>query len=164
MSARLALTVTAALALAACGSDGPTGSGGNTSTMSATVGGENFAPPSTAIIVNRTGNAITFSGEHTVGNTTTTVTIALPNVTVPGTLTLSPNFASQFGRVTRSAGSASTTGAWSTVLSPGNGSVTITQLAASRVAGTFQFTGQFDPTTTATGQLSVTSGTFDIRF
>lgn len=165
MQHRLALAAVVALSLGACGSDTGTGSGGSaTSTMSATVDGEAFAPPTTAIVATRNGNAISFTGTHTVGNTTTTVTLVLPNVTAPGTLILNPTFASQFGRVTRSQGSAGTTAAWSTVLSPGTGSVTITQLAALRVTGTFQFTGQFDPTTAATGQLSVTSGTFDIRF
>ena len=162
MMHRIAFATLAAVAVAACGSDTGTGPGGATSSLSATVDGENFQPPSTAITATRNGNAISFTGTHTVGNTTTTVTIVLPNVSATGTLILNPTFASQFGRVTRSDGSGSQ--AWSTVLSPGNGTVTITQLAASRVTGTFQFTGQFDPTTSATGQLSVTSGTFDIRF
>ena len=164
MSFRIAASATLVLLLAACGTDGPTGSGSASSSMTATVGGADFSPRSLDITASRNGNAIQFSGEHTVGNTTTTVTIALPNVTVPGTLILNPTFTSQFGRVTLSGGTAGTTRTWSTLLSPGSGSVTITTIAAQRVAGTFQFTGQFDPATAATGQISVTSGTFDIRF
>jgi hypothetical protein len=162
---RLTLTASVALALVACGNDNGTGSsGGTSSSMSATVDGHAFNPPSTAITATKTGNAVTFTGVATSGGTTITVTIALPNVTVPGTLILNPTLASQSGRVTISEGSASTTGTWTTSLSPGNGSVTLTAVAASRVAGTFQFTGQFEPGSAVTGQVSVTSGSFDIRF
>lgn len=155
----------ALLVLVACGSDTPTGSGGATeSSMSATVDGMDFHPSSGAIAITKTGSALTFTGTQTTGGTTITVTISLPNVTVPGTLTLNPNQPSQFGKVIISMGTAATTGAWSTVLSPGNGSVTLTTVAAQRVAGTFQFTGQFDPSTPATGQKTVTTGSFDLRF
>ncbi len=155
----------ALLAVVACGGDTGTGAGGaTTSSLSATVDGLSFSPPNTAIIATKNGGAVAFTGTQTVGNTTITLTINLPNVTVPGTFTLNPNSPSQFGRVILSQGSAATTGAWSTVLSPGTGSVTVTTVAAQRVAGTFQFTGQFDPTSNATGQKSVTSGNFDLRF
>jgi len=153
------------LALAACGGNTPTGSGGATeSSMAATADGMDFRPASGAITATRAGNALLFTGTQTSGNTTISVTISLPSVTLPGTLTLNPNQPSQFGKLIISMGSAATTGAWSTVLSPGSGTVTLTTVAAQRVAGTFQFTGQFDASTAATGQKSVTSGSFDLRF
>lgn len=164
MSHRLVTATAALLCLAACGSDGPTGSGGATSSMSASVDGSQFTPRSIDITGSRVGNAITFSGEHEVNGVTTIITIALPNVTVPGTLALGPTFASQFARVSIGGGSAPRTGTWSTTLSPGSGSVTVNAIAAQRIAGTFQFTAQFEPGTGSTGQVSVTSGTFDIRF
>ncbi len=157
--------LTTLLALAACGGGTPTGSGGATeSSMAATADGMDFRASSAAITATRNGNSLVFTGTQTSGSTTISVTISLPNVTVPGTLTLTPTQPSQFGKLIISMGSVATTGAWSTLLSPGSGTVTLTTVAAQRVAGTFQFTGQFDPATAATGQKSVTSGSFDLRF
>jgi hypothetical protein len=159
------LAVAASFALVACGSDstGPDDQGGGSSSMNATVGGTAFAPPALAIQGHFTDGVLTFAGSATSGGTTTVVTINLLGVDGPGTYELNPNFAGQFGMVTRTQG-VSTVSTWTTTLSPGTGSLNLTTLTADRAAGSFQFTGQSAPGTQATGQMTVSSGTFDIRF
>jgi hypothetical protein len=163
MHRRLALATLLAFSLAACGEDDPTGpDGGGNNTFSASVDGQSMNVSGAAVTAARNGNVLAIGATQTSGGTTTLVTITLTDVTGTGTFQLNPNFAGQFGQVTRSGGG--TNSSWTTVLAPGTGSVTITNYAADRITGTFQFTGQAAPGTAATGQLSVTSGNFDLRF
>lgn len=163
----LAIAVALSVPLAACGDDGgsgPTGPTGNT--MVATVGGLAFEPPKLAVVgvYNQAQGVLNVTGSHTKDGVTTQVTINLLNVTGPGTYSVNPNFAGQFGQITKTTGLGGTLSTWTTVLSPGNGSVEVTSLDANGAAGTFQFTGQEAPGTAATGQLSATSGSFDVEF
>jgi hypothetical protein len=167
MKRTLALAAAMALTVAACGDDGPTGpGGGGGNEMSATVGGVAFDPPSLAVQGTYTPaqGLVNIAGSHTSGGTTTLVTINVLNVNAAGTYQLNPNFAGSFGQVTTTNGQVNGTATWSTILSPGTGSITFSTLTADRAAGTFQFTGQASPGTAATGQKTVTSGTFDIEF
>lgn len=166
MKRTIALAATLAFTLAACGDDGGTGPSGNTgSQMSATVGGQPFNPPSLAVQGTYTAaqGLLNFAGSHTSGGVTTMVTINILGVNGTGTYQLNPNFAGSFGQVSTTNGQVNGTAVWSTVLSPGTGSVTLTTLTADRAAGTFQFTGQATPGNASTGQKTVTSGTFDLK-
>jgi uncharacterized protein DUF6252 len=52
---------------------------------------------------------------------------------------------------------------WSTSLTGGSGSVSLTTLTSSRVAGTFSFVA-FPPTGSKAGTLNVASGSFDVTY
>lgn len=160
MKRTLALATALVLAAAACGDEDPTGPDGNDGEMEATVGGAPFeASTTTGTLVEGTFN---IAGTETSGSTTTVITINVVDAEEGGTFDLDPTVAGTFGQVTiTGSGSTST---WTTTLSPGEGSITFTTLSADRAAGTFQFTGQASSGTSATGQKTVTSGTFDIEF
>jgi len=126
--------------------------------MRATVAGVAFEPPAATVGASYASNVLTLQGS-TTSNPVTAVSINVLNVTGPGTYQLNPNFAGTFGQVAITAGAAAQV--WTTALSPGNGSITVTTLSSTRVAGTFTFTAQF-ASGGATGQKTVTSGSFDI--
>lgn len=156
---RHAFALAASITFVACGSDatGPV-NGGPDGTMSATVAGEFFSPPPATVAASYVNQVLTLQGS-TTSNPVTAISINVLNVTGPGTYQLNPNFAATFAQVAITSGASAQV--WSTVLSPGNGSITVTTLNSERVAGTFTFTAQF-ASGGATGQKSVTSGTFDI--
>lgn len=162
MKRTLALAAALALTVAACGDDGPTGpGGGDGDEMAATVGGVAFDPPGLSVQGNFAAaqDLFTLVGTHTSGGSTTVITLNVLGADEPGTYELNPNFAGTFGQVGVTTGQ--TIAVWSTILAPGNGSITFTTLTADRAAGTFQFTGQAS-NAGATGQKTVTSGTFDV--
>lgn len=156
---RRAGAVVASLLVVACGSDstGP-GSGGPGGSMRATVAGVDFNPPATTVGASYVNNVLTLQGS-TTSSPVTAISINVLNVTGPGTYQLNPNFAATFAQVAITNGA--TAQIWTTALSPGNGSISVTTLSSTRVAGTFTFTAQF-ASGGATGQKTVTSGTFDI--
>jgi hypothetical protein len=96
-------------------------------------------------------------------STVTQVSIYVDGVTGPGTFPLDSG-ALPDGIALVTVTTASTPSQWSTTTSAGPGSVTITSLSASHATGTFQFVAEPDAGTAATGQISVTSGAFDISF
>ncbi|HPF60558.1 MAG: hypothetical protein KC544_02250 [Gemmatimonadetes bacterium] len=149
--------------LVACsdGGSGPTG-GGTGGTITATVDGTSFAPRSTEVSASYAGGALAFAASQTTGSTTRTININLVGVTAPGTFTLSPTTPGSIALLTVTTGLTPST--WTTALSPGSGTVQVTTLTANRATGTFSFTGQFSPTTSATGQKTVTAGQFDVSF
>ena len=161
MKRTLALATALAFAVAACGDDGPTGPGGGSKSMSATIDGADVTFPSTGVTAVYTNNVLQIGGT-TVTNPVRQVNISLNGITATGTYNLNPAaLPNNLATVTIvSGGSASV---WTTALSPATGSITLTTLSGDRVAGTFQFTGQAGPGTPATGQKSVTSGSFDIE-
>lgn len=164
----LALVVAVAFTLTACGDDGGTGpdGGGSGNSMAATVGGQGFNPPKLAVVGTYNAGAGLFNvtGSHTTNGVTTQITINLMNIEGTGTYPLSPNFAGQFGQVTQVVGVGTALSSWTTVLAPGNGEVEITTFTDERAVGTFHFVGQAAPNTNATGQMNVTSGSFDVKF
>jgi len=169
MKRTLALAAAVAVTLSACGGDGgtgPDGGGGSGNSMAATVGGQPFSPPKLTVVGTYNAGAGLFNvtGSHTTNGVTTQVSINLMNVNGPGTYTLSPNFAGQFGQVTQVQGIGSSLSSWSTVLAPGNGEVELTTFTSERAVGTFHFVGQAAPNTNASGQMNVTSGSFDVKF
>lgn len=157
---RRAFAFAAAFSIIACGSDstGTDGGGGGGASMKATVGGAAFNPPSVTVDASFTGSVLTLQGSSS-SMPVTAISIHVLDVTGPGTYQLNPNFIGTFGQVAITSGT--TVQLWTTALSPGNGSITVTTLSDTRVAGTFRFTAQA-ASEGATGQQSVTSGTFDI--
>jgi hypothetical protein len=157
------LAVIASFALLACGGDGGTGptNNGGTNSMQATVQGVAFAPTSQTVGASYASGVFTLQGS-TTSSPYVVVQINVTNATGAGTYNLSPGFAGDFGQVSITDGSNIST--WTTVLSPGTGTITFSTLTATRAQGTFQFTGQEAPGTSATGQRSVTSGTFNVTF
>ena len=160
-------TVIASLALivaSACGGSGgddnPTGPGGGTAitgdgNISATVNGVSWRSAKAGDRVTRTGQ---FYG-ITAFNAPYALILGIGNVTGPGTFTL--NLAA--GGNGSSAIISNATGGWGTAFSGGTGTITVTALTATRIAGTFTFdavpgSGQ------ATGTMQVRNGTFDVTF
>ena len=134
--------------------------------MEATVGGVAFNPPSLAVqgTYTTTQNLVVIGGAHTSGGTTTSINIAVLGAEEGATIQFTPTSGGTIATVTTTNGQVAGTSTWTTALSPGNGSITFTELDAEGAKGTFQFTGQAGPGTAATGQKTVTSGTFDIEF
>lgn len=161
----LALCATATTFLAGCGGDGGdggTGPTGGSKSMQASVQGVQWTANPLAISAVWSGTALTLAGSDLKSGTSTQVNITLPNVTGTGVFQLNPNFAGQVALLTITTGT--TPSVWTTALSPGTGTISLSTLTNERVAGTFSFTAQASPGTAATSQRTVSSGTFDIAF
>jgi hypothetical protein len=160
MKRTLSLATALAFAVASCGDGGPTGpGGGNGNAMSATIDGTDITFPSTGVTGVYVNNVLQIGGTSTT-NPVRQINIVLNNVTATGTIGLNPPAAPNQALLTIMINGQANV--WTTALPPATGSLTLTTLTADRVAGTFPFTGQAGPGTPATGQKSVTSGTFDI--
>lgn len=167
MKRTLAFAASLLLAVTACGDDGPTGpGGGGGNDMEATVGGVAFNPPSLSVqgTFTTTQNTVVLAGVHTSGGITTSINIVVVGAVEGTPIQFTPTSGGTLATVTTTNGQVAGTSTWTTALSPGNGSITFTELDADHAQGTFQFTGQAGPGTAATGQKTVTSGTFDIDF
>ena len=161
---RHALALLAAISLVACGGDSgtgpnPNGSGG---TITATVDGSTWAPPSTLVQAAYGNNTFALGGTVT-GTPNRQINITVSGVSGPGTFDLGPANPAALALLTFSTGSSSVS-TWTTALSPATGSITFSTLTATGAQGSFQFTGQATPGTSATGQKSVTSGSFNVTF
>ena len=154
----LALT----LAVNACGgSDNsatdPTANGAagvTNGTFSATINGTNWSAIG-KVAVTRGGSIISVAA----GSLTYVVGFGVGAATVAGVYPLSyQNPSGSIAIVTNTAGAG-----WSTAVSGGTGTLTITALTATHLAGTFVFDA---PSTTgsANGTLHVTNGKFDVTF
>ncbi len=157
---RGACAVVVAFSLVACGDDstGSNGNGGNS--FSASINGQAFSPPSVTVGGAYASNVLTIQGS-TTSSPITAISINVTNVDGPGTYQLTPNFAGTFGQVVVTSGT--TAQAWSTVVAPGTGSITITSLSSTKAVGTFSFTAQAG-SGGATGQKAVTNGAFNVTF
>ena len=151
-----ALTAILSLTLSACGggSNNPAGNG-STGNFRATIDG-------TAWAANTVGSAASAGGIFTLTGvqtgSATGLTMTLYAIGTPGTYPLGtgPTVAGGIASVTQGSS------IWSTPLSGAAGTVTVTAVSATRIAGSFAFTappliGQVQVTTRA-----VTAGTFDI--
>jgi hypothetical protein len=160
---RRALGMTAAAVLwAACGGGGggnnPGGGGGN-GAMSATVNGQAFTASQSATAAASSSAAVsvyTITGTRLNGTSPETILLSLYNIAATGTYPLGVNSTNFGGIATYLNGSTS----WTTPLNGTAGTVIITSLTASRIAGTFSFTGAdvLNPASTR----SVTNGAFDV--
>lgn len=149
----------AALGLAvACGSDStgpdpdPTPDPSNSS-MSARIDGQPWTA-NVGIQAVRASGAIGLAG----GNGDVIISLGFVG-SGPGTFTIGgPSGAN--GTVSESNG----TVAWTTSAGGGSGSIVVTTLDDTRVAGTFSFVAPASAATSATGTRTVTEGTFNVRF
>jgi hypothetical protein len=99
----------------------------------------------------------TISGGTIQGGVSRGITITLMNIPAPGTYPLGTGAGVSGGIAIY----ADNTGGWTTPLSGSAGTVTITALTASRIAGTFSFTAGANAGS-ATGTRAVTNGAFDL--
>ena len=166
MKRTLALATALALTVAACGDDGPTGPNGGGNDMEATVGGVAFNPPSLSVqaTFSTTQNTFVLGGAHTSSGITTSINLVVIGADEGETIEFTPTSGGTLATVTTTNGQIGGTSTWTTALSPGEGSITFTELDSEGAKGTFQFTGQSGPGTAATGQKTVTSGTFEVEF
>ncbi len=157
------LAVIAALIVAGCGGNTGTGPGPTShGTMSATVDGSSWSPPGTQIQASYGNNILAVAGTVN-GTVTRQINLTVAGVAGVGTYDLGPANVSGLALLTLTSGTSSIS-TWTTALSPATGSLTVTALDGTGAAGTFLFTGQAAPGTAATGQLSVTSGSFNVTF
>lgn len=157
---RLALLSLLAL-VAGCGGGssptGPGGDGGGGNRVTATIGGQAFTGATIlANPVSTVPGSLAFQATQVVGGSARSLAMYLAFIPGPGTYPLGMNIGtSPGGTVTVVDGS---TG-YTTPLSGAAGSVTITSLTATRVAGTFTFTAT---ATVGSATLTVTNGVFDV--
>lgn len=156
-------TVIASLALvlaSACGGgsdSNPTAPGGNT-----TVAGDGNVTMSINGVAWRSskgGDHVTKSGQFygiSAVNVPYALVLGIGNVTGPGTFSL--NLATGNGS---SAIISNSVGGWGTAFSGGSGTVTITTLTATRIAGTFSFDA-VPGSGSAAGTMQVRNGVFDL--
>jgi hypothetical protein len=113
---------------------------------------------------NQVPGVITMTGTQVVSTTNyTTLTMTLGYIAGPGTYPLGVNYISTAGGLgIVFAPQGSSFGTWSTNLSGSAGSVTVTSLTNSRIAGTFQFTAPPQNFSSTTGTRVVTNGAFDM--
>lgn len=156
---RRALGMTAAAVLwAACGSGGGGNNPGN-GPMTASINGQAFSATQSATAAAASSNAVslyTITGTQLSGTTARTILVTLFNIAAPGTYPLGVNSTNFGGIGSYVEGSAS----WTTPLNGAAGTVIVTSLTGSRIAGTFTFNAAdvLDPSSTR----SVTNGAFDL--
>ena len=144
--------IVSTLMLWACGSENPSGPGGD-SPMTARIDGDEWAataghPAQQATV---TPGLIILSG----GYEGSVITLTLRNIDGPGTYPLGTG-SRVWGGIANLAEPGS---GWNTPLNGAAGTVTISALQTDRIAGTFSFTA--DAAAGGSGSRSVTDGTFD---
>jgi hypothetical protein len=150
--------------LAGCGGedDNPAGPGGPSSgPMSATIDGGAWVADDPYVFVT---NSAALPGFFSISGTSTgasalSVLLTLYNIAGPGSYPLGVG-SSVFGGIA-AIGAAS--GGWATPGTGADGTVTITALSGTRIAGTFSFTAT-PSTGSAAGDRTVTDGQFDITW
>ncbi len=156
------LAATLLLAVACGGESGPSGDDDADGHFTAVINDDDFSsdPVYVNLGVNVTQQApglYVISGAHVEGASSTAINLSLYNLRGPGTYAIGVG-------PTVDGGSAVVTEdgkGWGTDLSGDAGTVTITQLTATRIKGTFHFVAQ-PVTGGATGIREVTDGDFDL--
>jgi Family of unknown function (DUF6252) len=153
----LAVAVVATWALTSCGGGGGGGPTGNTGagSMSARIDGASWTSTSSSANAT-TGGIFTLTGVQATSGTG--VSMTLYYIGAPGTYPLGVGGVVAGGLASVVAGSAG----WSTPLSGNAGTVTITAVSATRIAGTFAFTAPLVTGTSAVTSRAVTQGQFDL--
>jgi hypothetical protein len=156
----LRVTLTAlilTLAVAGCSAD-TTAPDPDSAAFTATIDGTAWRAAGTqgAIQVTRAGQFIVIAGSST---DLVAVSFTLPLVSQPGTHSLVPP-GPYHGQVMTHPGGRT----WLSSLAGGSGSVTVTTITESRIAGTFQFHAIAVQGTPASGTRQVTNGRFDLSF
>lgn len=143
--------------LAACGGDGGSGPNGGNANFTATIDGTAWT--SAEASTNVTGAASgTFSivGSEVSGNSAKYITMTLYNIGAPGTYPLGVS-GTVPGGIAVVGTSGTSASFFTTPLSGSAGSVTITDVSGTHIAGTFSFVAGVAPTTR-----TVTQGSFDL--
>ncbi|MEQ1691328.1 MAG: DUF6252 family protein [Gemmatimonas sp.] len=142
--------------LIGCGGGGSTNPGPTASPFTATIDGVSWSS-STSAAVSSTGGIFTLVGSQ-IGANVTSISMSFYSIGVPGTypLGVTGSVAGGIGTVTASPST------WSTPLSGAAGSVTISAVSATRIAGTFNFNATPLLGQTATNTRVVTQGQFDL--
>lgn len=158
--------------LAACGggsggTTGPTPTGGGT--FRATIDGSSWVSTQNQTTGGGSGSnqvpgVITMTGTQVVSATNyTSVTITLGYISGPGTYPLGVNAGTTAGGTAGVIATQGTAlGTWNTNLTGNGGTITVSSLTSSRIAGTFSFTAPPMNFTTTTGTRVVTNGQFDL--
>lgn len=150
----------ALLAFDACGGNdgGPTGTSGNTNvgdgTMSATINGAAWRSLRSGDKGSRNGTIYAVVGL----NGSYTIALGIAGLTAPGTVNLSLATGNGSNAIVSNAN-----GGWGTAFNGGTGTITVTNLTANRIAGTFSFDAPAG-SGRATGTLQVRNGKFDVTF
>jgi hypothetical protein len=149
-----------AATIGACGGGDSTGPGGGNGSVRATVDGSSFNANLATAAVHKDG-VLSFAGVQSQGGTTRSINIGLVNVNGPGTFTFGGGNMHVVTYSEVQGTDAQNSKAWTANMVAGTGTVTVTELSASRAKGTFSFTLQ--PGFNATGTKTLSNGTFDIR-
>jgi hypothetical protein len=141
------------------GDGGPTGAGNNVALtgdggIRATINGVAWRSTKGADRATRSGQVIAIAGI----NLPYAMTFGLGLVTGPTTISL--NYGANTGSTAIVSG---TGGGWGTGFPGATGSITITVLTGTRIAGTFSFDA-VPGSGTASGTMQVRNGTFDVAF
>lgn len=157
----ISAALTVAAAAAGCGSDSGTTPDPATGPMSASIDGQAWAADenlATALAVPLVPGSFIVQGTHVLsGSDALTLQMLLYNISGPGTypLGVGPTVYGGSGLVSTAAAG------WGTPLSGAAGTVVITALTPSRIAGTFEYTAEAS-VGSATGTRVVTGGQFDL--
>lgn len=147
-------------ASAACGGSNPTGPGGGSSNMSATIDGQAWASSSqylqAGLNQSAPGHFPVYGARGTTAADLVGITLNLTSIPGPGTYPLGTAGNVAGGIANVNVGSS----VWATPLSGDAGTVTITSVGNGRIAGTFQFTAE--PLTGGTGTKTITNGQFNV--
>jgi hypothetical protein len=145
--------------MSGCGGDGGNGSGSGSSRLSADIDGASWSADPT--VLNLVGVPYAQPGTYTlVGSNravTQTLSITLYNIREAGVYPLGVGVSVPGGSGLVS----DQTGGWATIQSGDAGTIDITTLTDSRMAGTFNFVAEA-LSGTATGTVEVTNGEFDL--
>ncbi len=161
MRAGMGMTAVAVLWVACGGGSGNNagGGGGGSGAMTASIEGQSFSADQSSSALASTSATVsvyTLTGSHVSGQTYQTLVVSLYNITGPGTYPLGVN-SSNFGGIGTFG---ENQGAWVTPLNGTAGTIIVSSLTSSRIAGTFNFTGSelANPSATRT----VSNGAFDL--
>jgi hypothetical protein len=127
--------------------------------MTARVDGQNWTSvPTSAVAFPGGSGSFTITGAESAGTTSRGITLALYFIRGPGTYALGAGNGVVGGRAQYSEAGV----VWATPNDGASGSVTISTLTPTRIAGTFEYTAQLSRGTSTTQTRAVTNGRFDI--
>ena len=162
------LAVTSTLVALACGGGGddddgnptgPPGGGATNGSFSVQINGASSSATGTITVQRQQNNTIGFAGSGSAGGTTYGVAVSIVNATGPGPHSLNIFAGGDGSNVT--IGTSSGVG-YTTGLTGGSGTVTITSLTSTRIVGIFS--GTAVPAGSSGANLVLVNGQFDITF
>lgn len=159
MRSRFALPLALLIVIAGCGGSNSTSSAGSQSTglingtFVATINGVAWTAVGRVVVEPFEANTLIISAT----SPTYSLSLTIVNPVAGGQFSLAP----KAGTLTSSAILSSGTNTWTTNLAGATGTVTLTTLTSSRVAGTFSFTPL---SAIGTPSATVTAGSFDVTY